>query len=175
MSGTENSGPGAAVSGLFEGKTTVICDPEQSDELHLNRVLNLYATLNSRVIRMPSLDHDLHVAFVSHLSHLTSFALANTVLAEKRNAATIFDLAGGGFESTVRLGKSSPEMWTPIFSHNRKNIIQALESYQRHLEEFHQNLIHEDWNRIEALMKDSNKIRKVLETVSNRSSKRTES
>ncbi|MEO7162079.1 MAG: prephenate dehydrogenase [Bdellovibrionia bacterium] len=174
MAGTENSGPGAAISRLFEGKTTVICDSENSDEFHLNRVLELYASLNSRVVLMSSVDHDFHAAFVSHLSHLSSFALANTVLAEEKQAATIFDLAGGGFESTVRLGKSSPDMWTPIFDHNRKNILLALESYQNQLEKFRQYLFNEDWNQLRELMTHSNEIRKVLQSFSQRSEKRSE-
>ncbi|MGK5090312.1 prephenate dehydrogenase [Bdellovibrionota bacterium FG-2] len=165
MAGTENSGPGAALRGLFLGKVAVICDVAASDRLHLQRVEKMYEILGMRLLRMDSSEHDLHAAYVSHLSHITSFVLANTVLAKEQNVNTIFDLAGGGFESTVRLAKSSPEMWEPIFEQNRENIIHALESYIEHFQNFHRTLVEHAPAETRQLMADANRIRRVLNQI----------
>lgn len=171
MAGTENSGPKAALEGLFTGKTAVICDPEKSDPVHLKTVREMYEALEMRWVEMSSTEHDLKVAFVSHLSHISSFALANTVLDKERNVDTIFDLAGGGFESTVRLAKSSPEMWLPIFDQNRDNVLSALDAYIDHLYRFRETIAvlgdPETSNMPEtqeclALMRNANQIRRVL-------------
>ncbi|MFL5815351.1 MAG: prephenate dehydrogenase [Bdellovibrionia bacterium] len=168
MAGTENSGPQAALEGLFMGKTAVICDPDKSDPRHLKIVRDMYHALGMRLIEMAASEHDLKVAFVSHLSHLSSFALANVVLDKEKNVNTIFDLAGGGFESTVRLAKSSPEMWLPIFDQNRENILDALDGYIDHLYRFREGIAalsgpeSEEKQQCLALMKNANQIRRVL-------------
>ena len=168
MAGTENSGPTAALSGLFDGKTAVICDASASGSHHLERVRKMFETLGMRQITLSPEEHDLHAAFVSHLSHISSFVLANTVLAEEKNANTIFDLAGGGFESTVRLAKSSPDMWGPIFEENHANVVAALESYIAHLQEFHGALKSRDFKQTRRLMEDANSIRRVLADMRSR-------
>ena len=168
MAGTENSGPNAALRGLFKNKTAVICDRELSGAQHLKRVEALYETLEMRLVYMSSAEHDLHAAYVSHLSHISSFVLANTVLAKEKNVKTIFDLAGGGFESTVRLAKSSPAMWAPIFEQNHANIAKALESYIEHLKEFHQSLLSNETESLHKLMENANRIRSVLENIGSR-------
>lgn len=160
MAGTENSGPTAALSGLFVHKTAVICDAAQSGAEHLQRVEAMFSALDMRIIHMLSSEHDLHAAYVSHLSHISSFVLANTVLAVDQRR--IFDLAGGGFESTVRLGKSSPEMWAPIFEQNRTHVLAALESYMDHLKDFHQALKDPQAGGTGSLMTNANRIRQVL-------------
>jgi prephenate dehydrogenase len=171
MAGTENSGPQAALPGLFQGKTAVICDSDLSGPIHLDRVKALYQALGMRWVEMTSTEHDMKVAFVSHLSHISSFALANTVLDKERDVKTIFDLAGGGFESTVRLAKSSPDMWAPIFEQNRENILSALDSYITHLYSFREAIAtiqagNPPANRRETacvkLMERANEIRRVL-------------
>ncbi len=172
MAGTENSGPGAALYDLFNGKVAVICDEAASAPLHLQRVESMYKVLGMRLLRMGSAEHDLHAAYVSHLSHITSFVLANTVLAKEQNANTIFDLAGGGFESTVRLAKSSPEMWAPIFEQNRENIIHALESYIEHFQKFHRTLVQQASDETRGLMADANRIRRVLTKMDDKTSKK---
>ena len=168
MAGTEHSGPRAALAGLFAGRTAVICDQEQSGPTHLQRVQEIFTALRMRLVWMNSSEHDLHAAYVSHLSHISSFVLANTVLAKEKNAGTIFDLAGGGFESTVRLAKSSPAMWLPIFEHNRNNVMLALRSYIENLEIFEATLKTSDFDKTKNLMNDANQIGRVLETVSRR-------
>lgn len=169
MAGTENSGPEAALRGLFDAKTAVICDPSASGKPHLERVERMYRALRMRLITMSPGDHDLHAAFVSHLSHISSFVLANTVLDEEKNATTIFDLAGGGFESTVRLAKSSPDMWAPIFEENHGNIVAALESYIGHLQKFNCALKARDFAETRRLMEQANAIRRVLADIRSRS------
>lgn len=171
MAGTENSGPNAALHGLFDRKTAVICDQDQSDERHLKVVEKMYQALEMRLIYMPSNDHDLHVAYVSHLSHISSFVLANTVLAKEQNATTIFDLAGGGFESTVRLAKSSPAMWEPIFEQNRENVTEALEAYIEQLKAFHYAMANGQSDKTKALMENANRIRPVLADIGARNRK----
>lgn len=162
MAGTENSGPDAAIKGLFTGKTAVICDSEKSGTAELKVVVKMYETLKMRIVYMTSVEHDLHAAYVSHLSHISSFVLANTVLAKEQDVGTIFNLAGGGFESTVRLAKSSPAMWTPIFRQNRSHVIAALEAYMEHLKSFHSALLSEEWETASELMNKGNEIRRVL-------------
>ncbi len=165
MAGTEHSGPLAALRGLFDERTAVICDAGESGAMHLRRIDEMYEVLKMRRVHMDSKEHDLHAAFVSHLSHISSFVLANTVLEKQKNVGTIFDLAGGGFESTVRLAKSSPEMWTPIFEQNSSSIIDALKAYIDNLQSFHQSLVAQRFDQTKEMMKEANKIRQVLKTM----------
>lgn len=168
MAGTEFSGPKAAHQGLFTNKALVICDGELSDGIHLKRVIDMYHKLGMRVLSMNSTAHDLHAAYVSHLSHISSFVLANTVLDKEKNVNAIFDLASGGFESTVRLAKSSPDMWAPIFEQNHEHIVEALGAYIDHLRVFHEKLLRKDYEGTKALMTQSNEIKRVLEKIQNK-------
>ena len=162
MSGTENSGPFAAIEHLFEHKICIICDHEKCRPQHLALAEKMFQSLGMPIAYMSSDEQDHTTAFISHLPHATSFALANAVLAiEDRNI--IFDLASGGFQSTVRLAKSSPAMWSPIFWQNRDYIYEALEVYIRHLEEFKESLKNNDHDRLTELIVNANKIRGVLE------------
>lgn len=165
MAGTENSGPMAALESLFANKTAIICDQDLSGPEHFERVKKLYLAIGARLIYMSSVDHDLHVSYASHLSHLSSFALANTVLDKEKDVSRILDLAGGGFESTVRLAKSSPAMWRPILEHNREHVLAALESYIQHLTVYHRSLLESDFDKIQDLMSNANQIRRVLQTI----------
>lgn len=171
MAGTEFSGPKAALKGLFKGKAAVICDPELSGTDHLNRIMEVYFELRMRPIMMNSKMHDLHAAYVSHLSHISSFVLANTVLDKEKDVNAIFNLASGGFESTVRLAKSSPEMWAPIFDHNLENITEALGAYIEHLQAFHEKLKQHDFEGTKKLMSRANEIRRVLAQIENKGKK----
>ena len=161
MAGTENSGPGAAIAGLFAGKLTIVCDHEQSRPQHLALVEKMYQALGMSTAYMSSDEQDHTTAFVSHLPHAAAFALANAVLAkEERNI--IFDLASGGFQSTVRLAKSSPEMWAPIFLQNRDYVVEAVSTYIHHLKEFKDALKSNDEEQLFNLIREANKIRTVL-------------
>jgi prephenate dehydrogenase len=168
MAGTENSGPTAFVRTLFRGKTAVLCDAEASGTEHLARVEGLYRALQMRVIRMSAADHDLHAAYVSHLSHVISFVLANTVLEKEQDVGTIFDLAGGGFESTVRLAKSAASMWTPIFAHNRQHVLEALDAYLGHLGAFRASLAAGSTDENRRLIENANQIRRALDSLASR-------
>jgi len=162
MSGTENSGPAAAVEHLFENKICIICDHEMCRPQHLALTEKMFQSLGMPIAYMSSDEQDHTTAFISHLPHATSFALANAVLAiEDRNI--IFDLASGGFQSTVRLAKSSPQMWSPIFWQNRDYIYEALEVYIHHLEEFKKSLKNNDQEQLTTLIVNANKIRGVLD------------
>ena len=168
MAGTEFSGPKAAHLGLFKNKATVICDPKESGNEHLEKVTKMYQQLEMRILYMNSIEHDLHAAYVSHLSHISSFVLANTVLDKEKNVNAIFDLASAGFESTVRLAKSSPEMWSPIFEQNHQYIVEALGAYIEHLKIFHEKLLAKDFQGTKVLMTQSNEIKRVLEKIQNK-------
>jgi prephenate dehydrogenase len=168
MAGTENSGPTAFVRTLFQGKTAVLCDVERSGSEHVARVEGMYRALQMRLIRMPSGEHDLHAAYVSHLSHVISFVLANTVLEKEQDVDTIFDLAGGGFESTVRLAKSAASMWTPIFSHNKRHVLDALDAYLGHLTAFRASLAAESSDENFKLIENANRIRRALDRLAHR-------
>ena len=162
MAGTEYSGPWAAMPNLFDGKACIIADPEASDPEAVAAVEALYDALHMRVTTMDSASHDVHTAYVSHISHLTSFALALTVLDKERDEKHIFDLASGGFSSTVRLAKSSPDMWVPILSQNRDNILQVMDTYIGKMHAFRDAIAAGDEARIRALIDDANHIRKIL-------------
>jgi prephenate dehydrogenase len=162
MCGTENSGPTAAIERLFEGKICIICDHEKSRPQHLALVEKMYQSLGAPIAYMSSDEQDHTTAFVSHLPHVTAFALANAVLAiEDRHI--IFDLASGGFNSTVRLAKSSPQMWAPILWQNRDYMIEAIEVYIHHLKEFKESLKSNEQDNLLQLITNANNIRGVLE------------
>lgn len=162
MAGTEKSGPWSALSGLYDGKAAIICDPRDSDDDAVGLVERMYAALYMRCLHMESHEHDVHVAYVSHISHVSSFALALTVLEKEKDKKNIFDLASGGFSSTVRLAKSGSAMWTPVFMKNRENILTVLDTYLTYLEQFKEALEQEDEERMDDLIREANTIRRVL-------------
>jgi len=162
MWGTEYSGPEAAVKGAFSNKATVICDKENSNNDALELVKEIYQALEMRIVHMGAEEHDVHVAYVSHISHITSFALANTVLEKEREEDAIFTLASGGFESTVRLAKSNPSMWVPIFMQNRDNVLDVLNEHISQLRKFKACLEKENYDYLQELIENANKIRKII-------------
>jgi prephenate dehydrogenase len=162
MAGTENSGPTAAFSGLFDGKVSIICDKESSDADAVEVVERLYRTLGMRILYMDARSHDLHAAYVSHVSHITSFVLGSTVLEKEKSEKAILAMAGGGFESTVRLAKSSPEMWTQIFEQNAENIGEVLDTYISKMTEFRDRIKQGDFEYLRQFMSDANAIKKIL-------------
>lgn len=162
MAGTENSGPTAAFSGLFDGKVSIICDKEASDADAVEVVERLYRTLGMRILYMDARSHDLHAAYVSHVSHITSFVLGSTVLEKEKSEKAILAMAGGGFESTVRLAKSSPEMWTQIFEQNAENIGEVLDTYISKMTEVRDRIKQGDFEYLRQFMSDANAIKKIL-------------
>ncbi len=163
MWGTENSGPGNATDSAFLGKTVVIVDPENSSKIGLEKVELLYKALEMNSIYMNSKDHDIHTAYISHISHITSYALANTVLEKEKEEETLFQLASSGFSSTVRLAKSHPEMWVPIFLQNRKNVLEVLNEHIFQLGKFKKALEEKSEVDLKNLIKNANNIRGILE------------
>ncbi|QNH62326.1 prephenate dehydrogenase [Hymenobacter sediminicola] len=162
MAGTEHSGPEAAVSGLFEGKTVVLCDTAHSDPDAVLHVEKLFQALPMRLIYLDGAEHDLHTAYISHISHITSFALALTVLEKEKEEQRIFDLASGGFESTVRLAKSAPATWVPIFRQNRLNVLDVLDEHLHQLQHRRELLAQEDYTALSEQIQQANHIRKIL-------------
>ena len=162
IAGTENSGPTAALAGLFRDKVAIICERERSADSALDVAEALFSTLGMRMASMGAREHDLHLAYVSHLSHVTSFVLGQTVLDIENDEKSIFLLAGSGFASTVRLAKSSPDMWTPIFDQNATHLTKALDEYIVHLQRFRTALADHDAGKLHAIMTEANEIRRVL-------------
>lgn len=162
MAGTEYSGPEAAIPNLFDGKCTVLVDSELSDADAVETVEQLYHSIPMRVVTLDSKSHDVHTAYVSHISHISSFALALTVLAKEKDEDRIFELASGGFSSTVRLAKSSPDMWAPIFRQNRDNLLDVLDEHINQLARFRSLLIKKDFEQFYELMKEANQIKKII-------------
>ena len=163
MAGTEYSGPDAAIPNLFRNKSVMICDSIGSDEDALLQVLEIYEFLGMNIVYMDPKPHDLHAAYVSHISHITSFALSLTVLEKEKIEKNILDMASGGFDSTVRLAKSSPAMWTPIFMQNSGNIVDVLNSYISVLQKFKNVILEHDSKKIFEMIEQSNDIKKVLD------------
>ena len=162
MWGTEYSGPEAAVRDAFTGKVTVISGKNESDKDAVEMVEDIYHKLGMRIIYMDPSAHDVHAAYVSHISHITSFALANTVLEKEKEESAIFDMASAGFESTVRLAKSNPAMWVQIFMQNRENILDVLNEHISQLRKFKSCLEKENEEYLTELIDNANKIRKIL-------------
>lgn len=162
MWGTEYSGPEAAVKGAFENKAVVICNASDSDKDAVELVKFIYKKIGMHQIEMEAYAHDLHAAYISHISHITSFALANTVLEKEKEDRAIFELASGGFESTVRLAKSNPNMWVPIFRQNRDNVLDVLNEHITQLKKFKACLEKENYDYLLELIENANKIRRII-------------
>ena len=166
IAGTEFSGPKAAIYDLFQNKTNIICEEEKTDEKLKDAVLNFFATIGMKLRRMNPVSHDKHIAYVSHLSHISSFMLGKTVIEKEKNERDIFDMAGSGFASTVRLAKSSPEMWSPIFRQNKENVMESLDEYITNLTHFRDMMKQDDFEAIYNEMKNTNHIKDILKGIS---------
>ena len=162
MAGTEYSGPWAAQPGLFDGRACIFCDSEESSPKALRQIEQLYSVLNMRPLYLQSAQHDVHTAYVSHISHVTSFALALTVLEKEKDEKHIFDLASGGFSSTVRLAKSNADMWVPILTQNHDNVLQVMDTYIEKMKAFRDAVAADDEAKIRELIQEANKIKKIL-------------
>jgi len=162
MWGTEYSGPQAAVRGAYENKAVIICNAEESDTDALEWTKHMYKKIGMHLLEMDAVSHDLHAAYVSHISHITSFALANTVLEKEKEENAIFELASAGFESTVRLAKSNPAMWVPIFLQNKVNVLDVLKEHIAQLTRFKESIEQEDDKYLMRLIEDANKIRRII-------------
>ncbi|MFM7023146.1 MAG: prephenate dehydrogenase [Flavobacteriales bacterium] len=165
IAGTENSGPTAAIDNLFDTKITIICDKTLSDPAAVTLIEKMYECLKMRLIYMDAEEHDRHISYVSHLSHITSFILGKTVLEIEKDEKNIFNMAGSGFESTVRLAKSSPAMWAPILEQNKKHLGVALDAYIKNLLEFKKFIEEGDTYSTYKLMSEVNDIRRVLKGI----------
>jgi len=162
MWGTEYSGPQAAVKGAFENKAVIICNANESDADALEWTKAMYKKIGMHLLEMEAKAHDLHAAYVSHISHITSFALANTVLEKEREEKAIFELASAGFESTVRLAKSNPAMWVPVFMQNKVNVLDVLNEHIEQLLKFRNSIAHGNFEDLKKLIEDANTIRRII-------------
>lgn len=162
IAGTEFSGPKAAINNLFQGKTNIICEVEKTAFKLQEKALDIFAKLGMRIRYMDVKSHDKHIAYMSHLSHISSFMLGKTVIEKEKNERDIFDMAGSGFASTVRLAKSSPAMWTPIFEQNKVNIIKTLEEYIANLQQFKELMEEGEFSKIYSEMENTNHIKQIL-------------
>lgn len=162
MAGTEHSGPLAAFSKLFDHKCAIICDSEKSAPFALELVEKMFAILNMQLIRMDSREHDISAAYVSHISHISSFALSLCVLEKEQNEKRLLSLAGGGFTSTVRLAKSSAEMWAPVFEQNENNVLEVIDTYIEKLQQFKNCIAKKDTAGVSKLIVKANEIGKII-------------
>ncbi len=162
IAGTEFSGPSAAIEGLYDQKTNIICEVEKTAFKLQQKALTLFQDMGMHIRYMNPEAHDKHIAYVSHLSHISAFMLGKTVIEKEKNERDIFDMAGSGFESTVRLAKSSPAMWTPIFKQNKSNVVETLDEYIHNLQVFKQMILDDDFEAIYNEMNNTNKIKEIL-------------
>ena len=165
IAGTEYSGPSAAIYGLYKNKTNIICEVEETAFKLQEKALKLFTELGMRIRYMNPKAHDKHIAYVSHLSNISSFMLGKTVIEKEKNERDIFDMAGSGFESTVRLAKSNPAMWTPIFKQNKTNVIETLEEYINNLKYFKTLMEKDDFSSVYKEMEQTNYIKEILEGI----------
>ena len=165
IAGTEFSGPISADSSLFDNKTIILCETEKTENRLLNIAKDLFLNIGMSIKEMTADEHDKHIAYVSHLSHITSFMLGKTVMDKEKDEETIYDMAGSGFESTVRLGKSSPSMWTPIFNQNKKNIIDALDEYLKNIRNFKHLIETDNLSEMFNEMEQINGIKNILKGI----------
>lgn len=162
MAGTEFSGPNAAVEGLYLNKNNIVCEIEKTNPKIYKKALRIFKMLNMNIIKMDSKSHDVHVAYVSHLSHISSFMLGKTVIEKEKNENNIFDLAGSGFESTVRLAKSSPATWTPIFLQNKNNLVLAINEYISNLNQVKEMIEENNYSTLSSILNNTNRIKQIL-------------
>ena len=165
IAGTEFSGPEAAIANLYRGKTNIICEVEKTAFKLQERAMEIFNRLGMRIRYMDPVAHDKHIAYVSHLSHISSFMLGKTVIEKEKNERDIFDMAGSGFASTVRLAKSSPAMWTPIFEQNKENVIETLDEYINNLIGFKKMMQEDDFEKIYKEMEETNYIKSILKGI----------
>ncbi|SNR68095.1 prephenate dehydrogenase [Lutibacter agarilyticus] len=171
LAGTEFSGPEAAILNLFDDKVNIICEADKTDWKILDTAISLFKKLNMRIKMMNPVEHDRHIAYVSHLSHVSSFMLGKTVLEIEKNEQAIFDMASTGFASTVRLAKSSSATWTPIFLGNKENVLQSLNEYIKNLSEFKEMLENNDVEGLNKTMDSTNYIKSILNGIENTTKK----
>ncbi len=165
IAGTEFSGPKAALIGLYKEKTNIICEVEKTAFKLQEKAMNIFSKIGMRIRYMDPVSHDKHIAYVSHLSHISSFMLGKTVIEKEKNERDIFDMAGSGFESTVRLAKSSPAMWTPIFKQNKTNVIETLEEYIENLQKFKTLMQEDQFDKVFDEMQNTNHIKNILNKI----------
>ncbi|NPA51040.1 MAG: prephenate dehydrogenase [Epsilonproteobacteria bacterium] len=161
MTGTEKAGPLAADKNLYRGKVVVICDSEQNTPYHLNKAKSIYKDLGMKIIYMDAKEHDRHAAFISHMPHAVSFALANSVMAQEDPKA-IIALAGGGFKDMSRIAKSSPNMWIDIFKQNKENLLEAIEAFDKELQNYKESIKNEKWDEVRDLILKANRLHDIL-------------
>ena len=165
IAGTEFSGPAAAKKDLFDNKVMILCETENTNPSLLSSAIKMFKSLGMNIKTMDAIDHDRHIAYVSHLSHISSFMLGKTVMDKQDDEQTIYDMAGSGFESTVRLAKSSPEMWSSIFIENKKNIIESLDEYILNINNFKKLIESSDQENLNTEMKKINGIKEILKGI----------
>jgi prephenate dehydrogenase len=161
MTGTEKSGPKAAMDDLYEGKTVVLCDLEDNIEIHINRAYEIFQAIGMRIVVMDSSKHDIHACYMSHLPHLISFSLANTVMGHE-DPRSIIALAAGGFKDMSRIAKSSPIMWSDIFKQNRKNLLTSIDLFEKHLKDARKLIEDENYENLQKWMKKANTLHEIL-------------
>jgi len=162
IAGTEFSGPEAALRDLFLERTNIICEVEKTAFIFQEKALQLFKEIGMRIRYMDPISHDKHIAYMSHLSHISSFMLGKTVIEEEKNERDIFDMAGSGFESTVRLAKSSPAMWTPIFRQNKEQVVKSLSEYINNLNAFKELLEQDKFDEVFKTLDETNRIKQIL-------------
>lgn len=165
IAGTEFSGPAAAKKDLFDNKVMILCEIENTNPSLLSSAIKMFKSLGMNIKTMDAIDHDRHIAYVSHLSHISSFMLGKTVMDKEDDEQTIYDMAGSGFESTVRLAKSSPEMWSSIFIENKKNIIESLDEYILNINNFKKLIESSNQENLNTEMKKINGIKEILKGI----------
>jgi prephenate dehydrogenase len=161
MTGTEKSGPSAAVPDLYRGQVVVLCDIEKSGEHQRRLAKEIFTDLGMKIFYMDAAEHDRHAAFISHMPHALSYSLANAVM-KQENPKAIIALAGGGFRDMSRIAKSSPAMWTDIFRQNKQNLLQAIECFKGELKRCEELVQNEEWEALHRWMEEANDLHKIL-------------
>jgi len=161
MAGTEKSGPLSAFNGLYKDRVVVLCDLQDSSDFHNRRAENIFSELKMKLTKMDSDAHDCHTAWISHLPHIISFSLANSVM-KQEDPRSILDLSAGGFRDMSRLAKSSPAMWKDISKQNRENLLKSIEFFEQELASFKESIRDEQWDKLQDKMQFANRLHDIL-------------
>ncbi|DAB35294.1 MAG TPA: prephenate dehydrogenase [Sulfurospirillum sp. UBA12182] len=161
MCGTEKFGPSAAFKTLYQNQIVVFCDTANSGDFHKDRATQIFSHIGMKIVFMDAKSHDKRVSLISHMPHVISYSLANSVISQE-DPKGILLLAAGGFRGMSRLAKSSPTMWGDIFKQNRENLLASIELFEEELKKSKKMIEEHKWEELEEWMANATTLHTIL-------------